>query len=540
MKTVINPQKLMGNLVQFLINIALLTLSSLIFALSFPSFLSYRGWGVLAFFSIIPAFIVVHRSGWFGSFILGWLYGLICYAIFNYWLAIFHPLAIFIVPLIYSAYFLVLFPLLKAADRLFPRYGYLVQVLLWMGYELLRTKGFLGYPYGNLGYSQYEFLPLIQIASITGMWGVSVLVLFPSAFLGNALKKLKKDDFLQFIGVHKLEALVYAGLMLLVIGGGAISMQDYSSEKQWKVALIQQNEDPWRSNVDAYRDALDTLIDLSDKALKEDPEIVIWSETAFVPRIDWHNRYRTSRPHYELVRDLLDYLAVQDVPFLVGNDHAENGAAPGKPLEPVDYNAAILFDRGEVLDIYKKTHLVPFTEHFPYEKTLSAMHRMLVEADTHFWEKGTEYTVFNSRGVKFSTPICFEDVFGYLSREFVLAGAEVIVNITNDSWSGSVASEMQHAGMAVFRAVENRRSMVRSTNGGITCIIDPDGRMVQELTPFTSDYLVGNVPVYTGSKSIYSRFGDWFAWLMLLGGIAALVAGVIRAFMQRSRDTREQ
>ncbi len=533
-----NPQKMMGHVVRFLINIALLTLSSLIFALSFPSFLSTRGWGFLAYISIIPAFIVVHRSGWFSSFILGWLYGLICYAIFNYWLAIFHPLAIFIVPLIYSAYFLVLFPLLKAADRLFPRYGYLVQVLLWMGYEFLRTKGFLGYPYGNLGYSQYEFLPLIQIASITGMWGVSALVLFPSAFLGNAFRKLKTSDALQFMRIHRIEAAVYAGILVVVILVGAVSMRDYSTEKQWKVALIQQNEDPWRSNVDAYRDALDTLVALSDKALEENPEIVIWSETAFVPRIDWHNRYRTSRPHYELVRDLLDYLEKQDVPFLVGNDHAENGAASGMPLEPVDYNAAILFDKGEVKDLYKKTHLVPFTEHFPYEKILPGMYRMLIEADTHFWEKGTEYTVFNSRGVKFSTPICFEDVFGYLSREFVRNGAQVIVNITNDSWSGSVASEMQHAGMAVFRAVENRRSVVRSTNGGITCIIDPDGRILQELAPFTADFLVGNVPVHTGSESLYTRFGDWFAWLMLMGGIAALVTGAGLALRRRISGSR--
>lgn len=530
MSTIANQATISARIRGVFLHIALLSLSALLFALAFPSFLSVKGWAPLAYIAIVPAFIVVHRTNWAGAFLLGWLYGLISYGIFNYWLAIFHPLAIFIVPLIYSAYFFILFPLLKAADRLFPKYGYLVQVLLWMGYELLRTKGFLGYPYGNLGYSQYGFLPLIQIASIFGMWGVSLLVIFPSAFFGNALKSLSRDGWRGFIALHRREIYVWAALMLISIGGGLLSLRSYEDERQWKVALVQQNEDPWRSSVEAYGDALETLIRLSDEALKEDPEIVIWSETAFVPRIEWHNRYRTSRPHYELVRELLEYLSTQEVPFVVGNDHAENGAEPGEPLEPVDYNAAILFEDGEIQDIYKKTHLVPFTEHFPYEKTLPGMYRLLIEADTHFWAKGEEYTVFESGGVRFSTPICFEDVFGYLSREFVLRGAQVIVNMTNDSWSGSVAAQMQHAGMAVFRAVENRRSVVRSTNGGMTWIIDPDGRITADLPAFTDDVLIGEVPVHDSRTTIYTRFGDWFAWLLLFSSLLALSVGIILRF----------
>ena len=528
MKTVSSPGSIAVRLRSLGIDLFLLIVSALCFSLSFPSFLSTRGWGFLAYISIVPAFIVVHRTGWISSFVLGWFYGLAAYAVFNYWLAIFHPLAIFIVPLIYSAYFFVLFPLLKAADRLFPRYGYLVQILLWMGYEFLRTKGFLGYPYGNLGYSQYLYVPLIQLSTLTGMWGVSLLVIFPSAYIGNALKKFDPQYALRFFREHRIDAAVWAVVMVLVVAGGALAMGDYTDKPQWKVALIQQNEDPWKNSIDAYKSALNSLTELSDRALKEDPDIVIWSETAFVPRIEWHNRYRTSRPHYELVRDLLDYLEEQDVPFVVGNDHAENSAAPGEPLVPADYNAAILFEKGEMVEIYRKTHLVPFTEHFPYENILPGMHRMLIEADTHFWEKGTEYTVFETGGVRFSTPICFEDVFGYLSREFVRRGAQVIVNMTNDSWSGSVAAEMQHAGMAVFRAVENRRSVVRSTNGGITCVIDPDGRITSSLEPFTADYLIADVPIDDSRTTLYTRFGDWFAWLMLMSGIIVLVFGFLR------------
>ncbi len=117
------------------------------------------------------------------------------------------------------------------------------------------------------------------------------------------------------------------------------------------------------------------------------------------------------------------------------------------------------------------------------------------------------YTVFDAGGVRFSTPICFEDTFGYLCRGFVSRGADVLVNITNDAWSFSVPGAMQHMTMAVFRAVENRRSVVRSTNGGMTNIIDPNGRILFSLPPFTEGYLSGTVPVHTGHQDPVHALG---------------------------------
>jgi apolipoprotein N-acyltransferase len=116
-----------------------------------------------------------------------------------------------------------------------------------------------------------------------------------------------------------------------------------------------------------------------------------------------------------------------------------------------------LYEGERLVDTYRKISLVPFTEHFPFESELPLLYQWLKAADTHFWEKGSEYTVFESKGVRFSTPICYEDTFGYISRNFVRAGADVIVNLTNDSWSNSVPAMLQHMAMAVFRAVENRR-----------------------------------------------------------------------------------
>jgi apolipoprotein N-acyltransferase len=274
---------------------------------------------------------------------------------------------------------------------------------------------------------------------------------------------------------------------------------------------------------------------LSSQALAEDGsiDIVIWSETSFVPAIDWHTRYRTDQVAFELVRQLREYLSAQRVPFVVGNDDGQLARdAQGREYR-VDYNAAILFDRGEIVDTYRKLHLVPFTENFPYEERLPGIYRWLREADTHFWEKGSEYTVFDAAGVRFSALICFEDTFGYLAREFVRRGAEVLINMTNDSWSKAVACEMQHMSIALFRALENRRALVRSTNGGITCVIDPYGRITAMLPPFTADYLIAEVPVYTAGQTLYTRWGDWFAIVVLVLALGGLGAGLVRRILHR-------
>ena len=514
----------------------LLSLSALLFALSFPSFLSRWGWFPLAFIALVPVFIVVHRAGWVRTILYGAFYGFASYALYNFWLGSFHPLTLFIVPPIYSLYLLAVFPLLKAADLLFPRYGFVLQTLIWVAYEYLKVQGFLAYAYGIIGYSQYPFLPLIRIASLTGVWGVSLLVVFPSALLGNALKN-GPAGFLPFLRRMRFPLLAYGLVFAAALLFGVLSKVDLEQARRWKVALVQQNVDPWRGGNKTYAKTLEILTRLSAQALKQDPEIqvVIWSETSFVPAIDWHTRYRTDRVAYELVRELREFLAKQQVPFVVGNDDGQLASDERGRDYRVDYNATILFEKGEIVDTYRKLHLVPFTENFPYQRSLPGVYEWLRNADTHFWEKGSEYTVFKTDGVRFSTPICFEDTFGYLCRGFIRRGADVLVNMTNDSWSNAVACEIQHMSIALFRTVENRRSLVRATNGGITSVIDPNGEITAMLAPFSEDYLIAEVPVYTEGETLYTRWGDWFAVLLSALAAAGLLAGLLLRLLNRRR-----
>jgi apolipoprotein N-acyltransferase len=518
------------------VDLGLICAAGVAFALSFPSFLSINGWFPLAFICLIPLFIVVRRASWPAIPFYGLLFGYVSYALFNYWLGKFHPLTLVVVPPIYSAYFLITLPALKMADSLFPRHGFLLQSALWVCYEyFLKSSGFLAYSYGNLGYSQYSFLPFIQIADAVGVWGISLMVVYPSALLGRAfaegLPRLREAWRL-----YLMPAVVYAAVFLGVIVYGFIAPVSTAADRQWKVALVQQNVDPWKGGYTAYRESLDVLERQSEKAMQEHPEIVIWSETSFVPAIDWHTRYRPDTQTYGLVKELREFLAAQPVPYVVGNDDGQLKRVEEGQEVRVDYNAAILFDSGKIVDTYRKLHLVPFTESFPFKQTLPGIYNWLASADTHFWEKGSVYTVFEAGGVRFSTPICFEDTFGDLCRGFVNRGADVLVNITNDAWSFSVPGAMQHMTMAIFRAVENRRSVVRSTNAGMTNIIDPNGRILRSLPPFTEGYLAGTVPVHTGITTLYMRWGDWLPWLLLAVSACAVIAGLLRRLLSAARD----
>jgi apolipoprotein N-acyltransferase len=510
-----------------LIQLGLIFLASILFAASFPNIVFINGLPLLAWFAYIPALIVIRKNGLLACAGFGAVYGLTAYSLFNYWLGNFHPLAGTIVYSTYLIFLAVVFVFLKLACILFPKRGYLVQWVIWLAYEYLRTKGFLGYSYGITGYSQWRMIPLIQIASVTGVWGVCALVTFPSFWLAEAYNNLKLYDlktlFAQFFRKEKISAFLWIAVLTAVLIFGFSNIKDFSSYPNAPIALIQHNTDPWEAVkapsswqvTQAYRNDLEKLKRLSNQALSSQtkPLLVVWPETAFIPRIYWHTTYRDDQNSWLIVKELLEYLSSKDVPFLIGNDDGRMDSARNpnaKEKFRVDYNSALLFEKGINTAVYRKLHLVPLTEHFPYKKQFPFIYNWLKESDTHFWEKGVEETVFSGQGFKFSAPICFEDTFGYLSKNFVRRGADVLVNLSNDAWSKSLPSQYQHLAMAVFRAVENYRPMVRATSSGQTCAIDPNGRVTAMAPPFAEVSLNVTVPLVK-KTAIYTLYGDYLA-----------------------------
>jgi apolipoprotein N-acyltransferase len=497
-------------------------LAAVLFTLAHPNPIFMNGLPALAWVMYLPVFVLIRRSSPPACLFWGALYGFISFALFNYWLSAYEFIAGAVVYTIYLCYFALLFLALRIVFVLFPRYGFIPQCLIFVGFEYLRTLGFLGYPYGITGYTQWQVIPLIQIAGISGVWGVSALVIFPQILLAQHFHSfpLGKGARLRVCGLTVCLFLYVVVLALSLIYGFA-APHDFSDSKTARIALIQHNTDPWKDDKADYQNNFRILKRLSEEALAQTPkpDMVVWSETAFVPMIYWHSHYRTDNDYSAQVKELLDFLALQDVPFVIGNDDGRREMTDSGAVDRVDYNAAIMFEQSEMVDVYRKIHLVPFTEHFPYKKQLPFVYKMLENADTHFWKKGTRRLVFNANGLRFSTPICFEDTFGYLSREFVQNGAELIVNLSNDAWSHSLSAQMQHLSMAVFRSVENRRSMTRSTASGQTCAVAPDGRILAMAEAFTEAALTVSVPIVTG-QTFYTRYGDFLPRLFLAAALA--------------------
>jgi apolipoprotein N-acyltransferase len=530
----------------FLINAAAILLSALLFAASFPNPIFNYGIPFLAWVAYVPVFWVINRGSLATSVLWGALYGYTAYLLFIPWLGAFHPMARLFVSVLQLVYMAVLFPLLKLSLIMYPKKGYILQWLLWLSYEYLKTTGFLGFPYGITGYTQWQFPALIGIASIFGVWGVSALVLFPSIYVGSMASQ---DQAITFFRRERLAAAAWLGIFAGTLVFGFLQ-PDYTKKTTAqsggdlagtvKIALIQQNADPWKDDSAGLR-VLSTLKNLSIKALEEEPEtdLVVWPETAVTQRIFWHLNYRNDAQSYAVVKDLLDFLADQKTPFLIGNDDARLEVTQSGKWDRVDYNAALLMEGEEITQVYRKNHLVPFAEYFPYEKTFPRIYKTLVNADTHFWKPGRDKVVFRKGDLRFSAPICFEDCFGYISRDFTRNGAQFIVNLTNDAWAGSLSSQMQHLSMGVFRAVENRRSLVRAATSGQTCAIAPSGKILAMAPPFTETVLHAEIPLTT-SRTPYTIWGDLWAILFCFSALLLLLSGVIRSILMVIKTGRKQ
>ena len=529
-----------------LINIGLLLSGIVLFALPHPNFITVEGFPLLSYFAYIPLFILISRVSWKSVWIYGLLYGTGCYCLFVYWLAIFNPVSMPVIAGMYAIYLMLAFLVMKAAATLFPKYAIFAQWVVWCAYEYVKTLGFPGFNYGVTAYAQWRWTLIIQIASVIGVFGLSSVISFSSAWFAAVITD-KADSWRGKIKNHRVSGIIWLVIFAGVIVYGFVSPVDYSSCETKKVALIQTNSDPWAGGESVFKEDLDTLISLSDAALAADDsvELVVWPETAFVPRITYHYKHRQNPYMYELVAELLDYLDSKSVPFVVGNDDCVKGYNKEGQYTDLDYNAVLLFRPGENVippepDRYWKNHLVPFTEHFPFKKQLPFIYKLLEENDTHFWESSDEKTVFDIDGFKFCTPICFEDTFGDIARDFVRNGAQAIVNMSNDAWARTASCQYQHLAMGVFRTVENRIPAVRATSSGQTVLIDPNGKILKMAEPFEPTYLICDLPVMEKtSQTIYTKYGDYAGKIFVYATCLLLACGIIIKVVGKRRNGKK-
>ncbi|MCH3907344.1 MAG: apolipoprotein N-acyltransferase [Sphaerochaeta sp.] len=363
---------------RFLGETGILIGAAFLHALAFPNFLNAAGWGFLACFTMIPFFWVIDRAHWRVVWLEGAIYGFVFYLVYNYWLKTFHPLAILIAPSLEALQYLLLFPILKLGHTLPRRRGYLLQTLLYVTYSFLTQQGFLGYPYGNLASAFYAYPVLIQIVSITGVWGLVFLMAAPQSWIASFLNRRIT------LRESRVDMVVYAVLVAFQLVFGLVSYHHYEKatpSRTFRIAAVQHSADSWKGGYETYKANYQVLKNASVEALQAKPDMILWSETAFVPSVSWHTEHPSNYLTSQLVDDFVSFGKSLPVPLVTGNPE---GLVKDKDLPPFledgswnwkTYNTVILFGGGNILGTYRKQHLVPFTEYFPYEKEFPCLVR---------------------------------------------------------------------------------------------------------------------------------------------------------------------
>jgi apolipoprotein N-acyltransferase len=400
--------------------------------------------------------------------------------------------------------------------------------LLWTGCETWRSLLLTGFPWNALGVSQFRNLAVVQMASWGGVGAVSALVMT----LNMALALTLRDVCAPRTSRRRFHPELMAGLLVCVacwLWGARAARERIAETSAWprfRVAAVQPGIPQIKKWSDAaVADIFASLEKQTGLAQLVSPDLLVWPETA-VPGV---------LPFDEASLAFIKEQARAGTPLLLGALDAEREADTGRV---VCWNAALLFDgQGELIDRYRKIRLVPFGEYLPFDRVIPFLRRFSPLGISCL--PGAELTIFRLPGEKrtaFAALICFEDAFADLSRGFVALGAALLINQTNDAWFDGSSGARQHMSHAVFRAVENRVALVRATNTGMTCLIDPVGR-VDALGADPEDRVDAGFAVYGAplrpdgtALTVYGRYGNLLFSLpcgVLL--LAALLAAVRQA-----------
>lgn len=490
---------------------------------SFPPF--DLGW--LAWVVLVPLQIIVHdlpskRALWYG-----WLAGTIAFAGTVTWvITAMHqfgqvPILVSALLMLLLATYLGLYMGLYAwgyarIQHTFPKLLWLGAPALWVSLEFLRTYALGGFPWALLGYSQYQWLSVIQIADVTGVYGVSFLVVMGNVALTSLLLWIYAKTRGLAIPLPWVSTASFACALSLVLVYGSWRLQQQAdldaSAHTLSIGLVQANIDQAIKWNEAYRDeTLRRYASLSQEAGKK-TDLLIWPEAATPFLFEQEPAYQGQ---------IFDIAKNTHSPLLLGSPtlrFQQDG-------HPYLYNSAFLVtEEGRVSARYDKRHLVPFGEYIPLRSILFFLDKLVVGIGDFKSGQGAMTmqvpTVPANSGPRFGVAICFEVIFPDLVRRMAQEGANFLVTITNDAWFGDSAAPYQHFGMVVFRAVENHLGFARAANTGISGFIGADGRILFQTSIFSEAAVTGLLPLRDSSPTFYTEFGDVFSWgCVIMAGV---------------------
>jgi apolipoprotein N-acyltransferase len=482
-------------------------LTGILYTLSFPAFdLPFLAW-----FSLVPLLIAVRRSGSLEAFWIGFRSGGILFAGLVYWVTLSMAryggipwpatLPVLVLLAAYLAVYIAGFSALLVWIRSrIPFPSLILAPVLWTSLEWVRGHALSGFPWGLLGYSQYQQLSMIQMADITGIYGISfVVVLVNAAIVETAMAYRNRQRTKAWASIGTA-AFVLA--IFWLYGQYRIEELGRMESRTMRVGVVQANVPQDVKWDHRFRQlTLDRYARLTQRVAGEAVDLIVWPEAAmpFVFEDEVYFRERVLK----LVEDA-------ETPVLLGSP----GRTPPGEGRPSLTNSAFLVDAsGRTLSRQDKIHLVPFGEYVPLSGVLFFVNKM-VEGIGDF-RAGTEYRVMNLPAggdppPGFGVVICFEVIFPEVVRKFASNGAEFMLTITNDAWFGRSSAPYQHFSMMVFRSIENRVPFVRSANTGISGFVDASGRILEVSDIFVEATMSREIR-FTGTRTLYTRLGDTFA-----------------------------
>ncbi len=487
----------------------------------------------LAWVCLIPLFFSLLRKRPGRSFFLGFSGGFVYYAILLYWIpavpAHYGNLSAILSFLIYLlliilmalswAGFAFIFAALRSA---FPQSGFILAPFIWVAFEYIFTFFLTGFPWGLLGYSQVKNIAFLQTASVAGVYGLSFVLVLLQSFFVLSLKSRKRWPF----------SLALAAVLAVHLAGFLSLKVPAPSKDTFKAAVLQGNVSSdiyWdRISAPEIEGLFKQHLDLSRQAYLQGARLIIWPEFS-VPLC-----FSCNEPLYRSFKEtLFQFVRETKCTLLLGTNET---ASEGGELRY--FNTALCLSPDLSMTQYYKMHLVPFGEYTPYKKIFS-----FIEKVTHAIgdvTPGKQHVLHSFEGKKFGSPICYEVIFPKLVCKFSEKGAEFLVTITNDGWYGTSPAPYQHFLIAVFRAVENRRFLLRAATTGISGIVDPCGRILSRSELMTQTYLTGDITPLK-KLSFYARFGDVLPVLSLtLTCIFFILALAKRADERKKADRSRQ
>jgi apolipoprotein N-acyltransferase len=501
-------------------------LSGTLIFLSFPKF----GSGILAWVAFVPLFHALQGKGFSQGLMTGFAAGFIaCIGIF-YWIAFvvvnygYLPiLAGIAVMLLLSAYLAIYVALFSAGVVYFSRREIPLifsAPFLWTCLEYVKSHVLTGFPWANLGYSQYQYGPMIQIADVTGVFGLSFAIVFINAVVFDIFRAWQSKGQSRMLNRQILAELI-AGFVLLaaVVGYGMVRTGEakklMAKADVMPVSLIQGNIDQSIKWHPAFQqETIHIYTSLSHQSVPAGEGLIVWPETAspffFQDRNDMH------RDIVSLARQTGDWL-------LFGSpSYRQEGE-----IIAFQNSAFLLAPDGRIDGQYDKVHLVPYGEYVPLRRFFPFISKLVVGIGDFRGGPGYEpLRMHGSHGRRrLGVMICYEGILPEAGRTYRQRGADLLVNITNDAWFGNTSAPHQHLSMTVFRAVENRLFLIRAANTGISAIVDPTGMIADRSRLFEKATVRGTIH-FMNMKTFYSAYGDVFVYGCMMGLILILIISI--------------